>query len=131
MNREYSTIYKKIKAAVLLLCLFFMMVNTCPIRYLLTTSITQTAERSTQADGSDALVYDSLRCSESEITEASALDFSTLTHSSLPLPLLLTVISLYLSVSVLGLGFKYGLKERKLSFTNPVPLFLQNRSIII
>lgn len=131
MNRDYPTIYRKTKAAVLLLCLFFMMVNTCPVRSLLTSAFAQSVEHSKQTNSSDAVVYDDLRCSEIEITKASLLDFSKLNNSSLPLPLFLTVISLYLSLSILGLGFRYFRKERKPSLTSPVPLFLQNRSIII
>lgn len=137
MNRKYPTIYRKIKATVLLLCLFFMMVSSCPVRNLLSSAFVPSVELSKQAKSSkqsisaEAFVYDGLHCVETQITKASLLDFSTLTNNTLPLPLFLTVISLYLSLSILSLSFRSFRIERKRTIRNPLPLFLQNRSIII
>lgn len=130
MNRKSPTIYRKIKAAVLLLALFFMVVNSCPIRSLLKSAGTTQAEFSKHSN-SDIIMYDDLRCSESKITKASLLDFSNLSNNNLPLPLFLTVVSLYLSLSILSSSFRSYRKTSTRSLTNSVPLFLQNRSIII
>ena len=131
MNREHSAIYRKTKAAILLLCLFFMMVNTCPVRGLLTSAFTPAAEFSKQSYSSETFVFDDLRCAESEVTEVALLDFSKSSSSSLPLPLFLTVVSAYLSLSVLSLCFALFKKETNISLSDHVPLFLRNRSIII
>jgi|GEM_PF-1215131 len=137
MNRDFPTIYRKIKATVLLVCLFFMLVNTCPIRSLLSSVFLPSVEFSKQAKsvkhpiGDVILMYDDLRCADTEITKASLLDFSLLSKSSLPLPLFLSVISLYLSLSLLSLSSRPFQLERKQTLTNPLPLFLKNRSLRI
>ena len=137
MIRKHPTIYRKFKATVLLLCLFFMMVSSCPVRNLLSSAFAPSIELSKQAKSgkqlvsADTFTYDGLRCVEIQITKASMLDFSSSTNNILPLPLFLTVISLYLSMSILSLSFRSFRKERKQTLTDSLPLFLQNRSIII
>jgi len=137
MNRKYPTIYRKIKATVVLLCLFFMMVSSCSVRNFLSSAFAPSIELSKQAKSGKQLInahafaYDDLHCVETQITKASILDFSSLTNNILPLPLFLTAISLYLSLSILSLSFRLFRKERKQTLTDSLPLFLQNRSIII
>lgn len=122
---------RKTKAAILLLCVFFMMVNTCPFRSILTSVTTSSVELSKNSNTSEALVYDNLPCSESNIAKVVPLDLSTSNGNSLPFPLFLTVISLYLALSKLSLIYQPIKKERKLVLTASMPLFLQQQSIII
>ena len=137
MNGKYPTIYRKLKATALLLCLFFMMTNSCPVRNFLSGSLLPSVEVSKQAKStkqkihSETFVADEIHCSETKITEASFMDLSPLSSKSLPLPLLLTVVSLYLTLSILSVRFGSFPAERKKSLKNSLPLFLQNRSIII
>ncbi len=122
---------RKTKAAILLLCVFFMMVNTCPFRSILTSVFTHSVELSNNSITSETLVYENIRCAESNITKVVPLDFSNSSSSSLPFPLFLTAISLYLALSKLSLIYQPLKKERKLLLTASIPLFLQQQSIII
>lgn len=143
MDGKYPSIYRKLKATVLLLCLFFMMANSCPVRNLLSGSLSPSVEVFKQAKSakqrihSDTFVYaetimnDKTHCTATTITEASFMDLSTLSSKSLPLPLFLAVVSLYLTLSILSVPFGSFTAERKRSLNNSLPLFLQNRSIII
>lgn len=121
---------RKFKAAVLLLAVVLMMVNTCPVRSLLTTAFSPSTETSRSADEA-TFVYQDLGCSESKLSKASFVDFSKSADNSLPLPFFLTVISLYLSLSILGSRIHPSENARSFSLTEQVPLFLRNRSIII
>jgi hypothetical protein len=131
MMNWVNLLNRKTKAAILLLCVFFMMVNTCPFRSILISVFTPSVELSKKSNTSEALVYDNLRCSESNIAKVIPLDLSNSNGNSLPLPLFLTVISLYLALSKLSLIYQPLKKERKLVLIASIPLFLQHQSIII
>lgn len=134
MNCADPSIYKKAKAVVLLLCIFFMMVNTCPVRSLLASAFNPPIESTTgnqRAGNSESVGFADVHCSEGKVTQASLLRFSNSSESSLPFPLLLTVVSLYLSISILSLNFTLFSSERERFLTEDIPLFLKNRSIII
>lgn len=122
---------RKTKAAVLLSCVFFMMINTCPFRNILASVTIPSVELSKNTDASEAFVYDNLGCSESYIVKAVPLDLSNSNSNNLPFPLFLTVISLYLALSKLSLVYQPLKKERKLVLIASIPLFLQQQSIII
>lgn len=128
------SITTRVKAAVLMLCVLFMMLNTCPIRSLLANVINTPIENSMQGKktaNSNSFVYDNLRCADGKVAKAVVLDFSKSGNKSLPLPLFLTIISLYLSLSILSSRFTAFNIEEKYILKNGVPLFLRNRSIII
>lgn len=128
-----SSIILKLKASALMLCVFFMMINTCPVRSLLASALNPPVESSIEGQeskSSKSFVYGDLRCADGKVTKAALLDFSKSGKNLLFLPLL-TVISLYLSLSVLSLHLTPFKTERKRLLNGDVPLFLKNRSIII
>lgn len=136
MKKGLSFINIKTKAVILLLCVFFMMINTCPVRSLLTNSLNPSIEfvgENSKAENSKSFVYGNLQCSEGKVTKAALLDFSKSGNSGLPSPLFLTIISLYLYIqlSVLSLNLTSFQTERKRLLEGAMPLFLKNRSIII
>lgn len=133
MNRGISSMIKA-KAAILMLCVLFMVVNTCPIRSFLVSELNPPVESNMKRGGSigsNLFVYDDFRCAEGKVTKVALLDLSKSNSNSLPFPLLLTIISLYLSLSVLSLYLTPFKTERKRLLKDSIPLFLKNRSIII
>lgn len=116
-----------------MLCVCFMMVNNCPVRSLLASALTPQVESNVEnqeSKNSKAFMYGDLRCADGKVTKATVLDFSKSGKNLLFLPLL-TIISLYLSLSVLSLYLTPFKTERKRLLKDDVPLFLKNRSIII
>lgn len=133
MNKHLPSFYNKVKAVVLLLCLFFMMVDTCPVRTILSSASFSIVETSKQPNNTKAFVNkDLLSCSfEGEISQATLLDFSKTSSNSLPLPFIIALLNLYLFISILN-TWKGSITEyRNQSFVHNIPLFLKNRSIII
>lgn len=132
MNKSISFISKRTKTSILLICTLFMIANTCPIRSLLVNAINPTTKSvATDQVVSGLFVYDNLQCVKGNVTKAAILDFSKSGITSLPFPLLLTIISSYLSLSVIFLILTLFRTERDRLLTDDVPLFLKNRSIII
>ena len=132
MNNHIPSIYIKVKAALLLLCLFLMMVNSCPIRNLLSSASFSAVETFEQSNNTKSFVKNNLHCSsKGKIIQATLLDFSKANNSSLPLPFLLSLLSAYLLLSVLNTGIVLFTNSRNSLPTDTVPLFLKNRSIII
>ncbi len=129
MYREYPSIYRRMTATILSLCLFFMVISACPVRGLMTRAFVPPVELSKQSNSSVVFADDDLRCSEETVTQAGLPDLPRLTNSGLPLSVFLTVLSLFLSLSVFG--FQPFRKGSEPTLVNPVPLFLRNRSIII
>src|SRR5690606_14785762 len=116
----------------LLLCLFFMMVSTCPVRSLLSSASFSTERTFQQPSSTNAFVDNNLSCPfEGRITQATLLDLSKLNNNSSPIIFIPTLINLYLFVSILNTGRDFLKEYRDLSFLYSVPLFLKNRSIII
>src|SRR5690606_38470561 len=102
MNKDFPSIYKKAKVAILMLCLFLMVVNTCPVLSLMTIDSLPNIEYSKQSIGAKIFVNDDLLCSEGQVTNAVLLDFSKSYNSNLPFPFILSVLNLYLFLSVLS-----------------------------
>lgn len=116
-----------------MLCVFFMMVNTCPVRSLLASALAPQVESNIEgreSKNSKSFMNGDLRCADGKVTKATVLDFSKSGKNLLFLPLL-TIISLYLSLSVLSLYLTPFKTERKRLLKDDIPLFLKNRSIII
>lgn len=130
MTQTNSSIIRNAKAVVLLLAVFLMMVNTCPVRSLLNSAFAQSVETPRQ-QGTATIVYDDLRCSESKLAKVTFIEFSKSANSSLALPLFLTVISLYLSLPIISAAPVPLRRWRRPTLTERIPLFLKNRSIII
>ncbi len=132
MDKHLPSFYNKVKAIVLLLCLFFMMAGTCPIRTILSSASFSIVESSKQPSNTKSFVYENLSCSfEGKINQATFLDLSKTNSNSLPLPFLLTLLNLYLFVSILNTWKGSNIKYRNKLFSYNIPLFLKNRSIII
>lgn len=135
----HSSICKKATAGFLLLCVFLMMTANCPVRSLLASAFHPPMESHPEnqhasnqhSAHSERLTSDDLRCSDGTVIEAALLDLSHSGKSSLPLPLLLTVISTYLTLSVLSLNFTPFKAKRARLLRDNVPLFLKKCSIII
>lgn len=128
MNKHLPLLYNQIKAAVLLLCLFFMMVSTCPVRSLLA-SASFPIEEIFQQSGTSTFVN---TCPlEGRMTQAALLDISKLDNNSLPLPFILTLLNIYLFASILNTRQDFFIEYRDPFFLDNIPLFLKNRSIII
>lgn len=133
MNKHRPSFCNKVKAVILLLCLFFMMAGTCPVRAILSSAFVSSVETSKPPNSAKAFVGKNLSCPfEGQISQATFLDFSkTNNNNSLPLPFILVVLNLYLFVSILNSGKGFITKYRDPSFIYNVLLFLKNRSIII
>lgn len=132
MNKHFPSFYNKVKAVILLLCLFFMMAGNCPVRAILSSAFVSSVETSKPPSSAKAFVGKKLSCPfEGQISQAAFLDFSKTNNNSLPLPSILVVLNLYLFVSVLNSGRGFIIKYRDPSFIYNVLLFLKNRSIII
>jgi len=129
MNKHLPSLYNQIKAAVLLLCLFFMMVNTCPVRSLLT-SASFSIERTFQQSGNTSAFVSTCPL-EGRITQATLLDISKLDNDSLPLPFILTLLNIYLFASILNTRQDFFIEYRDPFFLDYIALFLKNRSILI
>src|SRR5690606_1909134 len=129
MNKHLPSLYNQIKAAVLLLCLFFMMVNTCPVRSLLT-SASFSIERTFQQSGNTSAFVSTCPL-EGRITQATLLDISKLDNDSLPLPFILTLLNIYLFASILIIRQDFFIEYRDPFFLDYIALFLKNRSILI
>lgn len=130
MNKHLPSLYNQIKAAVLLLCLFFMMVNTCPVRSLLT-SASFSIERTFQQSGNTSAFVSTCPL-EGRITQATLLDISKLdNNNSLPLPFILTLLNIYLFASILNTRQGFFIEYRDPFFLDYIALFLKNRSILI
>lgn len=132
MNNYIPSIYNKVKAGLLLLCLFLMMVSSCPVRNLLSNASFSAAKTLKQPNIKAGFVKSNFQCSsKGTITQASLLDLSKTSNSGLPFPLLLSLLSAYLILSVLNTGIVLFTNSRNSLPTDTVPLFLKNRSIII
>ncbi|HUH19620.1 MAG TPA: hypothetical protein VL047_10400 [Albibacterium sp.] len=107
-----------------------MMVNTCPVRSLLT-SASFSIERTLQQSG-NASAFVSTCPLEGRITQATLLDISKLdNNNSLPLPFILTLLNIYLFASILNTRQGFFIEYRDPFFLDNIALFLKNRSILI
>lgn len=131
MNKRISSFYKKMLATVLVLCLFSMLANTCPIRNLLT-SVSLPAAYTERSVTAQSAIDQSPRCAEAKVQEALLVDRSqTNIHHYLPVPIVLKTISVCLLLLVLHTALTSVSEKKKLLLSHRVPLFLQNQSIII
>ncbi len=129
MNKHTSPIYKKVTAAVLLLFLFCIVANTCPIRSLLTGTTFPTSQ--TEAT-SPIKVSHNPKCSASKVSETLILKQQKLNKFNSPdLPVIFYIVGLYLFFSALHSVSPLSNKVRKPFCSEGVPLFLRNQSIII
>lgn len=132
MNKHFSSFYNKVKAMVLLLCLFFMMTGACPVRTILSSASFSIVESSKQSVDTEAFVNKSISCSfKGKISQATLLDLSKTNNNSLPLPFILAIFNLYLFASVLNTWKRSTEEHHRSPFIYNIPLFLKIRSIII
>jgi|SRR5690606_8376107 len=130
MNKNVESIYKKVLAAILLLCLFCMMINTCPIRTLLS-SISLPATHTENPSDTQRLIDQGTRCYGTNVIEATLLKRSKArknNHQHVPVFFRagLSLASLLLHSAAKSIG-----EKRRYDFVDGIPLFLRNQSIII
>lgn len=132
MNKLLPSFYNKVKAAVLLLCLFFMMVGTCPIKRLLSNASSPPVETTHRPNNHKDLVHVNFHCpSGGKIIQATLFDLTKAGNNGFSLPFFLNLLSFYLFASILKTGIVSITTSRIPSLIGSVPLFLKNRSIII
>lgn len=130
MNQRISSIYKKVPATMLLLFLFCMVANTCPIRSLLTGVSSPAAQ--TEKSTSPINVAQSSKCSVSQVGEVRVWKQSMSNRYSSPnLPVIFCLAGLYLFLSAQHSAIAPKRKKRELRIAEGIPLFLKNQSIII
>src|SRR5690606_6363622 len=130
MNKHVKSIYKKVLAAILLLGLFCMMINTCPIRSLLS-SISLPGTHTEKSSAPQRLIDQGARCYGTNMIEATLLKRSKVrknNHQNVPVFFRagLSLASLLLCSAAKSIG-----EKRRYYFVERVPLFLRNQSIII
>lgn len=126
MYKKFPSIYHRMKASVLLLCLGFMLVGTCPIQKILLSNSPVKAEASTQATMSKAGVKNQLTCSYGEeVIKAPLVDLTKKSNNN-PLYFILLSTIAYLFTSFLS-NRSISIVNRRFSLVSPVPLFLRNQ----
>lgn len=130
MYRRHPSIYSKIKASVLLLCLGFMMLGTCPIQKLLLSVSPVKMETSTQTNASKVSVKNQLTCSYGEeIVKAPLIELTKKSNNNaLYFVLLSTLAALFTSFTG---NRSVSFVKRSNAIVSPVPLYLKNQVFII
>lgn len=131
MNKCTPSVYQRTSAAILLLCLFCMMANTCPVRSLLT-GVSLPISYTEKSLNPHRLGDKSPRCSEARVSQALFLDHSKVNHKSyLSFSAFFSALGLCLALSVLRTAMTSANEKRKLFLACCIPLYLRNQSIII
>lgn len=128
MHRKHPSIYRKIKASVLLLCLGLVILGTCPIKKILLGVSSIKIESSTQS--SIFTEKNNLICSYSdEMVKAPLVELTKKSNNN--------AFYLILSSALVSLFTFFVRNEsipsvkRRLSLVSPVPLFLRNQVFIL
>lgn len=130
MFRKLPSIYHKIKASVLLLCLGFMILSTCPIQKILLNASPVKTQTSDQKSVSKIVVSNQLSCSYGEeIVKAPLIEITKKSNNSALYFVLLSALT-YLFTSFVANGSIPFVKRRN-ALGSPVPLFLRNQVFII
>lgn len=130
ISARNSNVRLNLKAAVMLLFLSFTILNACPVRNILASAFTPVSTTPAEA-GSASISYDSLRCTGDGAIQAYLVDVSGTHQSSIPLPLILTVIALFVAVFSCTAPRQFIAGTSAGNRSPGVPIFLRNRSIII
>ena len=131
MNKCTQSVYQRASAAILLLCLFCMVANTCPVRSLLT-GVSLPAAYTEKTVSPHRLGDNSPRCSEARVSQALFLDYSKVNNKShLSFSFFFSALGLCFSLSALHTAIMSANEKRKTFLAYRVPLYLQNQSIII
>lgn len=129
-DKRISSIYKKAPAIILLLFLFCLIANTCPVRSLLIGVSVQTAQ--TEKSTSLAHVAQTSTCSPSKVAKALVVKQPLLKKYSSPyLPVIFYLAGIYLLLSARHSVTTAHVNKRSPILAEDIPLFLRNRSIII
>lgn len=131
MYSRLPSIYSKIKASVLLLCLGFMIMGTCPIQKLLLSASPVKVETSSQSSASKILVKNQLICSYSEeIVKAPLIGLTKKSDNNNALYFILLSTLAYLFTTFIS-SKSVPIAKGEVSFSSPIPLFLRNQVFII
>lgn len=130
MYRRLSSMYSKIKASVLLMCLGFMILGTCPIQKLLLSASPIKIETSTQTKASKTPAKIQLSCSYGEeIVKAPLIELTKKSNNNALYFVLLSTLAA-LSTSFAGKR-SMSFVKRKNDIASPIPLYLKNQVFII
>lgn len=130
MYRRLSSMCSKIKASILLLCLGFMILGTCPIQKLLLSASPIKIETSTQTKASKTPDKIQLSCSYGEeIVKAPLIELTKKSNNNALYFVLLSTLAA-LSTSFAGKR-SMSFVKRKNDIASPIPLYLKNQVFII
>lgn len=130
MYRKTSSIYHRIKALILFLCLAFMILGTCPIQKFLLSATSLKVKTSTKKSVSPPLVKDNLTCSYSEeIVKAPLVELTKKSNDNASLFILLNTLAYLFTCFVRKRSIPF--VKRRVFFGSSVPLFLRNQVFII
>ena len=130
MFRKLPSIYHKIKASVLLLCLGFMILGTCPIQKILLNASPIKTHTSDQKSVSKIVVSNQLSCSYGEeIVKAPLIEITKKSNNSALYFVLLSALACLFTSFVANGSIPF--VKRRNALGSPVPLFLRNQVFII
>lgn len=127
---KLPSIYHKIKASVLLLCLGFMILGTCPIQKILLNASSVKTQTSDRKSVSKIVLSNQLSCSYGEeIVKAPLIELTKKSkNNALYFVLLGTLVYLFTSFVANG---TIPFVKKKNTLGSSVPLFLRNQVFII
>lgn len=130
MYRKLQSIHSKTKASVLLLCLGFMILSTCPIQKFLLSASPVKSENSTQTNASKATAKNQLTCSHGEeIVKAPLIELTKKSHNKALYFVLLSTFTALFSPFLRNRSVPF--VKRDSALVSPVPLFIKNQVFII
>lgn len=130
MYRKLPSIFHKIKASVLLICLGFVILGTCPIQKFLLNASSVKTQTSDQTGVSEIIVSNQLSCSYGEeIVKAPLIELTKKSNNNALYFVLLSAL-VYLFTSFVANG-SIPFVKRKNALGSPIPLFLRNQVFII
>lgn len=124
MYRKLPSIYHKIKASVLLICLGFVILGTCPIQKFILSASPVEVETSTQTSISSTVVNTTCSSSE-EIVKAPLVDLTKKSNNNALYFILLSTLA-YLFTSFLSSRY-ISVVNSKIFLVSPISLFLKNQ----
>lgn len=129
MHKRLPSMYSKIKASVLLLCLGFVILGTCPIQKLLLSAFPVKVETSAQTNASKTPSKNQVTCSYGEeIVKAPLIEPTKKSNNNALDFVLLNTLALFIPLSG---NSSAPIVKRKNALASPVPLFLKNQVFII
>ena len=121
---KLPSIYHKIKASVLLICLGFVILGTCPIQKFILSASPVEVETSTQTSISSTVVNTTCSSSE-EIVKAPLVDLTKKSNNNALYFILLSTLA-YLFTSFLSSRY-ISVVNSKIFLVSPISLFLKNQ----